>query len=115
MMRTKFQMGWLMVAFDLPVVEDKDRKAATKFRSSLLDLGYMMLQESIYIRNCVSIEKYKADLKKVKDMSPCKGAITAFYLTDKQWENAVNITLSEPLKGRTIKAGQKNPDQLTFW
>ena len=28
----KYKMGWLMVAFDLPVKSKKQRKAATDFR-----------------------------------------------------------------------------------
>jgi CRISPR-associated protein Cas2 len=40
-------MGWLMVAFDLPVVEDEDRKKASRFRNDLLDMGFTMMQESI--------------------------------------------------------------------
>ena len=34
----------LMVFFDLPVVKDKDRKAAAKFRRFLLKDGYDMVQ-----------------------------------------------------------------------
>ena len=33
----------LMVFFDLPVVKDKDRKAAAKFRRFLLKDGYVMV------------------------------------------------------------------------
>ena len=36
----------LMVFFDLPVVKDKDRKAAAKFRRFLLKDGYVMVQWS---------------------------------------------------------------------
>jgi len=110
-------MGWLMVAFDLPVVEDEDRKKASRFRYDLLDMGFTMMQESIYIRNCISIEKYKLEMHRVKNLAPSKGNITAFYMTDKQWENSINIALYEPapLGNRKYKAGQKNPAQLTFW
>ena len=40
----KFKMGWLVVAFDLPVVEKEQRKAATDFRNYLIDDGYTMMQ-----------------------------------------------------------------------
>ncbi len=43
----KFKMGWLVVAFDLPVVEKEQRKAATDFREYLLDDGYTMMQFSV--------------------------------------------------------------------
>ena len=36
---------WVVVMFDLPVVEKAERKAATDFRNSLLDLGFEMAQQ----------------------------------------------------------------------
>ena len=31
---------WMVVMFDLPVMEKAERKAATQFRNGLLDLGF---------------------------------------------------------------------------
>ena len=39
-----------MVLFDLPVIEPKERKAATDFRNFLKDNGFEMAQFSVYIR-----------------------------------------------------------------
>jgi len=39
----KFKMGWLIVAFDLPVGTKGQRKAAHDFREWLKDDGYRML------------------------------------------------------------------------
>jgi hypothetical protein len=50
-------MGWILTMFDLPVMTDKERKAATKFRNDLLDNGYLMIQFSVYARPCVSYEQ----------------------------------------------------------
>lgn len=33
---------WMVVMFDLPVMEKAERKAATQFRNGLLDLGFEM-------------------------------------------------------------------------
>lgn len=38
---------WILVLFDLPVVEKQERKAATDFRNFLLDHGFSMVQFSI--------------------------------------------------------------------
>ncbi len=43
---------WLMVMFDLPVTEKEQRKEATYFRNRLLDLGFEMIQFSVYMRFC---------------------------------------------------------------
>lgn len=38
------------VMFDLPVVEEVEREAATDFRNGLLDHGFAMSQFSVYMR-----------------------------------------------------------------
>jgi CRISPR-associated protein Cas2 len=45
---------WMVVMFDLPVVEKAERKAATAFRNTLLDQGFEMSQFSVYMRFCTS-------------------------------------------------------------
>jgi CRISPR-associated protein Cas2 len=62
----KFKMGWLVVAFDLPVVEKEQRKAATDFREYLLDDGYTMMQFSVYVRACVSFARQETHLERLK-------------------------------------------------
>ena len=45
---------WVVVMFDLPVIEKTERKAATAFRIALLDMGFSMSQFSVYMRFCTS-------------------------------------------------------------
>ena len=42
----------IIVMFDLPVITDKEKKTATKFRKFLLDEGFIMMQYSVYSRIC---------------------------------------------------------------
>ncbi len=108
-------MGWLLVMFDLPVVEDAERKKASRFRMDLLDLGFYMLQESVYLRNCVTQEKQKQFLDKVQNIAPNKGCITAIYVTDKQWQNSVNIALFDKKSPRSIEGGTAMAAQMSLW
>src|SRR5437867_1602199 len=62
----KFKMGWLVVAFDLPVMTREQRKGATDFRMFLLDDGYQMIQYSVYARACVSFARQQTHLSRVK-------------------------------------------------
>ena len=39
-MLSGYRLMWMIVMFDLPVVEKAERKAATEFRNALLDLGW---------------------------------------------------------------------------
>jgi CRISPR-associated protein Cas2 len=109
-------MGWILVMFDLPVVEAVERRLASKFRQSLLDLGYFMLQESVYVRNCVSHEKMEQYQRDVKAIAPLTGSISLFYITDKQWEISKSFTLlKEPRSRYGIQPNRKQPEQLSFW
>jgi CRISPR-associated protein Cas2 len=109
-------MGWILVMFDLPVVEQLERRQASRFRAELMDLGYFMMQESIYARNCVSQEKYQQYLSDVRAIAPTQGLINAFFITDKQWLMSVSMTLTKPSrKSHAIYAGTEAPQQMTFW
>ncbi len=109
-------MGWILVMFDLPVVEKDERRQASRFRSDLMDLGYFMMQESIYARNCVSQEKYRQHLSDVQSLAPNQGLINVFFITEKQWMTSVSMTLTKPRRnGNSIDAGIESPQQMTFW
>lgn len=41
---------WMMVLFDLPVLEKEERKEASDFRKFLLDEGFTMSQFSVYLK-----------------------------------------------------------------
>ena len=99
-------MGWLLVIYDLPVVEELDRKAATKFRRDIMDVGFSMLQQSVYIKPCVTHSKIRTAVKKIKKIAPAKGKAQIIFLTDCQWAK------SEVIVGE-IKP--EMPRQTEFW
>ncbi len=109
-------MGWIIVCFDLPVVDKEDLKLSNNFRKDLLRLGYFMLQNSIYVRSCVTYDKTDKYVNIVKRLAPATGQVNIFYLTDKQWSESVCIEKAEynPSKYKT-KAGQIEEKQMTFW
>ena len=109
-------MGWLIVCFDLPVVEKEDMRQANAFRKSLLNQGYCMLQNSIYVRFCVTYDKTDRHIRNLKIIAPSTGIITAFYITDRQWSLSVNIQKHGYRKSKyKKKAGENSPKQMTFW
>ena len=90
-MKSKYRMGWLFVCFDLPVVDDEERRQANVFRKDLLKQGYFMLQNSIYVRSCVAYDRTEQYIKLIQRLAPDTGQINIFYLTDKQWTNSICI------------------------
>ena len=57
---------WMLVLFDLPVMEKEERKEATEFRNYLLDLGFQMVQFSVYARLLSGKDSAMTYAKKLK-------------------------------------------------
>ena len=56
-MLSGYRIMWVMVMFDLPTNTKGERAAASNFRNDLKDLGFEMVQYSVYIRFCGSQSK----------------------------------------------------------
>lgn len=76
---------WIMVSFDLPTETKAERKAAAKFRKSLLQDGFSMFQFSIYTRFCASRENAQVHINRTKNALPKKGKVAIMHITDKQF------------------------------
>ena len=107
----KFKMGWLMVAFDLPVITKKQRKAATAFRNFLLDDGFAMMQYSVDIRPCVTFARQETHIDHVKKNLPPEGSVRAVFVTRAQWERSFVIHGAPAQQG----SAERMPEQLQFW
>jgi CRISPR-associated protein Cas2 len=95
--------------FDLPVVEKNERKAATEFRNTLLDLGFAMSQFSVYMRFCSSPTQVETYCKRVEEALPKGGNVNIIQFTDKQYERIISF------QGRAKQSGKKTPDQFDLF
>jgi CRISPR-associated protein Cas2 len=114
MKQSPFRMGWILVMFDLPVLTDRERKEATRFRNNLLDEGYLMIQFSVYARPCVSHEHLEKHMGKVQAFVPEAGNVRIMFMTDEQWKKSVTVI------GRNYQQGRRAvdpdiPKQIEFW
>lgn len=107
-------MGWIIAMFDLPVITEEERRAATKFRKDLLEDGYIMLQFSIYARPCVSLEQLQSYTARVETYAPNCGNVRLMFITDEQWRKTILIANPAYYKGKHDK-DPKIPRQITFW
>lgn len=104
-----YRIMWLVVLFDLPVGTKKERKAATRFRLQLLDLGFEMTQFSVYLRSCAGKEQAESYERKIEQAMPSAGKIHILSITDKQYENI------RTYRGRKREPSPKNPDQFVLF
>ncbi|MGY8903280.1 MAG: CRISPR-associated endonuclease Cas2 [Burkholderiales bacterium] len=100
---------WVVVMFDLPVVEKPERKAATDFRNALLDMGFEMSQFSVYMRFCTSQAQIDTYGKRVEDALPQGGKVNILQFTDKQYERIITF------RGKTKQLPNKAPDQFDLF
>ena len=111
MAEENLKVGWLLVAFDLPVLTKPQRKIATGFRKFLLDDGYQMIQFSVYVRACVSFARQGTHLSRVTEHLPPEGTIRAIFITRAQWDKSFLLYGSPAKKKKT----EEMPEQLQFW
>jgi len=84
MILSGYRIMWMFTFFDLPVKTKQQRRLATQFRTSLLDLGFTMVQYSVYARPC----NRESDIRIIKQIEfelPPKGKVNIFSITDKQY------------------------------
>lgn len=108
-MLSGYRIVWMIVLFDLPVGTKKERKAATKFRKYLLDLGFEMSQFSVYMRFCAGKEQAETYTRHLEKNVPETGKVHIVYITDKQYENIACFD------GRKRERERKNPEQYVLF
>lgn len=108
-MLTGYRIMWIVVMFDLPVIEKVERKAATAFRNSLLDMGFEMSQFSVYMRFCTSHAQVDTYCKNVELSLPNGGKVNILQFTDKQYERIITF------RGKAKQPANKSPDQFDLF
>lgn len=77
--------------FDLPVITEKERKVATKFRNFLLNDGYIMMQYSVYSRICKNNDDMHKHINRLKINIPIQGNIRLLQVTENQYNNMLML------------------------
>jgi CRISPR-associated protein Cas2 len=104
-----YRFMWLLVMFDLPVGTKSERRAATKFRQSLLDRGFEMSQYSIYMRFCAGKEQADKRTREIGKLAPSSGKVHVLAVTDRQFERMAVFRSRRRGKGRSA------PNQLKLF
>lgn len=82
---SSYRIMWVLAIFDLPVLTKGQRKAATKFRKHLLDLGFDMMQLSVYLRHAAGKEAADVLAGRIGERVPKAGKVDVLFFTDKQY------------------------------
>jgi CRISPR-associated endoribonuclease cas2 len=84
-MRYRFMR--ILIFFDLPTETAKDRKTYSKFRKFLIKEGFVMMQESVYVKLVLNNSITNSIREKIERNKPAKGLIQSLIITEKQFNS----------------------------
>lgn len=82
----------IIVMFDLPTETPLHRHNYGKFRRYLIKSGFMMLQESIYVKLALNQNMANSILDSIKKNKPPEGLVQILSVTEKQFSKMEIIT-----------------------
>ena len=81
----------LMVFFDLPTETARDRRNYALFRKILIKEGFLMMQESIYVKLALNNSVMASLKQKLEKSKPPKGLVQMLTVTEKQYASMDTI------------------------
>lgn len=75
----------IVLFFDLPTLTEKNRKEYTKFRKFLIKTGFMMLQESVYVKLALNTTTMNTLMNNLEKNKPADGLVQVLLVTEKQY------------------------------
>lgn len=76
-----------ILMFDLPVDTAKQRRSYRQFVKFLKKNGFIMFQESIYIKLSVNSSAVESITKKIEEKVPGEGNVSMLTITEKQFND----------------------------
>ena len=80
-----YRAMWLFCMFDLPTKTKTERRTYTRFRKKLMSIGFDMMQYSVYVKHCGSVQGADTAERLVREIIPQKGLVDVLRVTDKQF------------------------------
>lgn len=82
----------IILIYDLPVVQEEDRKIYLRFHKSLITFGFYMLQFSVYTKVIQNDSSFKQLANKLNRIIPNKGNVIILKVTEKQYQDMIYLT-----------------------
>lgn len=72
--------------FDLPVDTSAHRREYAKFRKHLIKSGFVMMQQSVYVKLAMNQNAANAICSNVRKNKPSSGIVQLLVITEKQFQ-----------------------------
>ena len=84
-----FRFVRILLFFDLPTVTSNDLKQYRKFRKYLISNGFVMMQESIYVRLLLNLSMAKYICDNLVKNKPTNGLVQVLIITEAQYNRII--------------------------
>lgn len=74
-----------LLFFDLPSITKTDKRNYRKFIKLLKTNGYYMIQESVYVKLSIDIQRAQSTVSIIKNNLPPSGSVFVLHITEKQF------------------------------
>ena len=101
---------WVICMFDLPTKTKKHKRAYTSYRKYLLRDGFTMMQYSVYIRHCTSLENAQVHIGRMSLLVPEEGEVRFLTITDYQYGRIKTF-----LGKKSVVKDEPEPTQLQLF
>ena len=98
----------IIVFFDLPTETSKDLSEYRKFRKTLINEGFFMMQESVYVKLALNNSIVNSIKEKLEKKKPRDGLVQMLTVTEKQF------TGIETIVGKVETEELNNTDRLVI-
>lgn len=95
----------VMIFFDLPTYTKSDLREYRRFRKEIIRLGFMMMQESVYVKLVLNASVENLIIDKVEKIKPNKGLVQILSVTEKQYLNMKTIV--GEVKSQTLDTDER--------
>lgn len=92
MISSNYRQLRAILIYDLPMIDDEDRRIYNTFRKNIIKIGFYMVQFSVYTKVLQNEKSYEQICLKVKNIVPDKGHIIIFKITEKQFSNMIYLS-----------------------
>lgn len=108
-LKRRYDEVWCLVMFDLPVQTKRQRREATAFRKLLMDLGFSMIQFSVYGKYSPTYNGHMVTERIIKECLPANGEVRIIHLSNHQWAKATRF------KSKKIVQNEEKPEQMILF
>lgn len=92
----------IFLFYDIPNNSKEENYRYTKFRKYIISIGFIMLQESVYIKNIKTKEKYVTIKRDLRLAAPPDSNVRSLLITEKNYNNLDLISGSQTFEEKII-------------